>query len=62
MHSNRTTRVYRFHQTLPLHGKGRQRQTNFSYNQRTAYDFDLNVDDLVLLDFKALISECSDFD
>ena len=33
---------------------------DFSYHPRTAYDFDLNMDHLVLLDFKALISECSD--
>ena len=35
---------------------------DFSYHPRTAYDFDLNMDHLVVLDFKALISECSDFD
>ena len=35
---------------------------DFSYHPRTAYDFDLNMDHLVLLDFKALISECRDFD
>ena len=34
----------------------------FSYHQRTAHNFDVNMDHLVLLDLKALISGCSDLD
>ena len=34
----------------------------FSYHQKTAHDFDRNMDRLVLLDLKALISVCTDFD
>ena len=37
-------------------------ERDFSYHQRTAHDFDLNMDHLVLLDLKALISVCTDFD